>query len=219
MGTLIAALLIGLAMFAVSQQKKPTKADDGTVDTANYTLANQPFVGKEDAPITMMVVEDFKCPICATFEDGAFAEIKSKYIDTGKVKAYSIFWPFIAELHNSDKTIDDSKIAAQAAICAFEQGQAQFEQFKPIVFRAQGAENLAWATKDRMKELAANVEGLDQDKFAQCLDTDATKQQVEATKKEIVDSKAVNGTPTVFINGKKVDATVDAISAAIDAVK
>ena len=82
-----------------------------------------------------------------------------------------------------------------------------------------------WATKDRLKELAQNVEGLDQTAFATCLDTDATAARVDADEKQATDAN-VTGTPTVFVNGKVVTGSngqnswqLADIGAAIDAAK
>ncbi|MFC6616755.1 DsbA family protein [Deinococcus radiophilus] len=80
-----------------------------------------------------------------------------------------------------------------------------------------GPETEIWASKDRLKELAGNVGGIDQTAFGSCLDSDATLATVEANEKEALAS-GVNSTPTVFINGEKVEDTTQAgVKAAIDA--
>lgn len=199
-GTLIAAALIALALFAVNGKEPKTAAGAGL--NGNFNLASQPFSGQADAPVTVTVIEDFKCPVCKTFEETIVPELNSKYVDSGKVKMYSLVWPFLAE--NARLPEDDSKYAAQASRCVYDQGgNVAFNTFKNILFRAQGDETTVWATKARLKELAGNVEGLDQGKFATCLDTDATAAQVDATEKMISDAQ-VNHTPTVFVNGKEV---------------
>ncbi|GAA0518962.1 DsbA family protein [Deinococcus depolymerans] len=196
-GTLIAVALIALALVAV--RGKPAA---GAGLNGNFNLTGQPFAGKADAPVSVVVVEDFKCPVCKTFEDTIAPELKTKYIDTGKAKLYSLVWPFLAE--NARLPTDDSKLAAQAAKCVYDQGgNDAFGSFKSILFRAQGDESTVWATKTRLKDLAGNVEGLDQGRFATCLDTDATAARVDADEKQVTDAR-VNHTPTVFVNGKEV---------------
>lgn len=197
-GTLIAAALVGLALFAVNKSKKPTASSGPT----SFNLANLPYAGKDDAKVNVLVVEDFKCPICKQFEDSIAPQLHTNYVDNGKIKLYSLVWPFLAQ--NAGVTPDDSMLAAQGARCVSSQlGNSGFTAFKAILFRAQGDERTAWATKDRLKELAANVEGLDQAKFATCLDTDATLPAAEADKKMAEDNK-LNHTPTVYVNGKEV---------------
>lgn len=211
-GTLIAAALIALALYAVS--KKPAKTDSTTV---TFNLTDTPFAGKADAPVTVVAVEDFKCPACKGFQDTAAAELKTKYVDSGKVKWYTMIWPFIST-QVARNPEDDSKYAAQAAKCMYDQkGNDGFNAYKDILFRAQQSESIVWATKAYLKELAGNIEGLDAAKFATCLDTDATAARVEAEKKQ-VEAAGVNSTPSIFVNGKKIEAaSVADISAAIDA--
>lgn len=196
-GTLIAAALIALALFA-GRSKTPA----GAAKTANFNLSGLPYVGKDDAPVTVVAVEDFKCPICKQFDNDVWPQLKAKYVDTGKVKVYAMIWPFLSEVQRL--ATDDSKFAAQAAKCVYDgSGNVAFEKYKEILFRAQGDETTVWATKTRLKELAANVEGLDQAKFATCLDTDATAARVDADEKQVVDA-GVTGTPTLFVGGKQV---------------
>ncbi|WP_135227888.1 DsbA family protein [Deinococcus fonticola] len=211
-GTLVAALLIGLALFAVSKkQSTPAAGGEGT-----FNYASLPYAGQEDAKVSVVVVEDFKCPICKQFEETVAPQIKTNYVDTGKIKQYSLVWPFLSK--NAGLSVDDSKFAAQAGRCVYqERGNDGFNAFKTILFRAQGDERQAWATKERLKELAVNVEGLDQAKFATCLDTDATVAAVDTDTKMAEDNK-VSGTPTVFVNGKRVENSMsyDELKKAID---
>ena len=97
-------------------------------------------------------------------------------------------------------------------------GNDAFTTFKSILFRAQGEEKVVWATKARLKELAGNLESLDQSKFAECLDTDATAARVDAMEAQATRAR-VNSTPTVFVNGKQVTGTLADVSAAIDAAE
>lgn len=211
-GTLIAAALIALAIYAVTQGQ----GEKGSKDAVNFNLTDAPFAGKAEAPVTLVAIEDFKCPACKNFQDSAAGELKTKYVDTGKVKWYTIVWPFIST-QVARNPEDDSKYAAQAAKCVYDQkGNDGFNAYKDILFRAQQAETLVWATKSYLKELAGNIEGLDTAKFATCLDTDATAARVEADKKQ-VEAAGVNSTPTIFVNGKQVETSVAKISEAIDA--
>ncbi|GHG07842.1 hypothetical protein GCM10017783_20550 [Deinococcus piscis] len=218
-GTLIAAALIALALFAGRGKSSEARADaaSGTEVKANFDLTNKPVVGDANAPVEMIVVEDFKCPACKQFEANVFPKVENDYVKTGKVKVYSVAWPFLAEVAKLDE--DDSKYAAQAGECAFEHGGGEaFSAYKTILFRAQGSESEIWATKDRLKELAANVPGIDQAAFAGCLDNDETAARVDANEKE-VDASGVNSTPTVFVAGKKIENPGDyaQLQSAIDA--
>ena len=217
-GTLVAAALIALALFAGRGENatEQTQANQDANAKAAFDLSNKPMAGEESAPVEMIVVEDFKCPACKRFEAEVYPQVQNEYIRTGQVKSYFVTWPFLAEMAQLDE--DDSKYAAQAVQCAFENGGSDaFNQYKSILFRAQGPANEIWASKQRLKELAGNVGAIDQAAFGSCLDSDATLATVEANEKEALAS-GVNSTPTVFINGEKVEDTTQAgVKAAIDA--
>lgn len=200
--TIVAAALIGLAIWSVSGKPSSSDTSVGTKDKpAVFELKDVSSLGEDSAPVKVVVVEDFKCPACKSFEENVKPLIVKNYVDTGKVKIYTMIMPFLAELAKLDT--DDSKIAAQGGKCAYDVGgNKAFHQYKSIVFRAQGPENEAWATKDRLKELSASVE-MDSDKFAECLDSDATAGRVDA-EEEQVKELGVSGTPSVFVNGVKV---------------
>ncbi|WP_102127434.1 DsbA family protein [Deinococcus planocerae] len=210
-GTLIAAVLIALALFAV--RGRPSAGEGQTV---RFDLTGQPVLGREDAPVTLVVFEDFKCPNCKRFEEEFMPQIRSQYLDTGKAKLVSLNFPFLAEA--ARLPVDDSKLAAQAAECAFVQGGSEaHERMRQIIFRAQGPESQVWATKARLKELAGSVEGIDQARFNTCLDNDETAAAVDADERQAREA-GVGGTPSIYVNGKLLPSYDAAtVGAAIDA--
>ncbi|KEF35128.1 DSBA oxidoreductase [Deinococcus sp. RL] len=210
-GTLIAALLIALAVYAVRGN-----SGRGDGQTVNFDLQGQPILGQADAPVTVVVFEDFKCPNCKRFEEEFLPQIRAQYLDTGKARLVPMNFPFLAEAARLPE--NDSKFAAQAVECAFVQGGSEaYDALSKIIFRAQGPESQVWASKSRLKELAQNVEGLDQARFATCLDNDETAAAVEADTAQARRAN-VGGTPTVFVNGRALDSYDAAtVGRAIDA--
>ncbi|MEF2277610.1 DsbA family protein [Deinococcus sp. YIM 134068] len=210
-GTLIAAALIAVALFAV--RGRPAA---GSGETVSFNLAGQPVLGQEDAPVTLVVFEDFKCPNCKRFEEEFLPEIKTQYLDTGKAKLVSMNFPFLAQ--NAGLPTDDSKLAGQAAECAYKIGGNEVhERMKQIIFRAQGSESEVWASKSRLKELAGSVEGLDTAQFGTCLDNDETAAAVDADEQQAVSARAT-GTPAIYVNGRVLPSYDAAtVGAAIDA--
>ena len=199
-GTLVAVVLIALVVFAV----RP----GGSATTKTFDLTGQPLLGQASAKVTMVVFEDFKCPNCKNFEDNTMPAVQSKYIDTGKAKLYKINFPFIGP---------DSTTAAEAAECVYlQKGDAGYNQFATYLFRAQGDEKTQWATASRLEDLATNVEGLDAGKFKTCVETAATKAQVDADTAQ-ANKAGVSGTPSVYVNGVlAADYSASTVSAAID---
>ncbi|HLD63765.1 MAG TPA: thioredoxin domain-containing protein, partial [Candidatus Peribacteraceae bacterium] len=97
--------------------------------------------------------------------------------------------------------------AAMAAECAADQGK--FWEFVDLAFEKQTELNIeqlsSWA-----KEL-----GLDMDVFDRCLRSEIKKDAVWAEYNEGRD-RGVSGTPTFFVNGQRVDSSLEAITTAIN---
>lgn len=207
-GTLIAlALIAAVALFL-----RPKTEESGAVYP--FDLSGLPVLGQADAPATLVVVEDFKCPACRSFEESVMPQLVSQYVDSGKLKVASLTWPFLARARNLP--VDDSLLAAEAAECVYDQqGSAGYYDFKKVLFGNQEDESAVWASKDKLKALAGGLNQLDQTKFAACLNGDVTRARVQDNQKQIT-AAGVQSTPSVFVNGLAVRPSFQAISAAID---
>ncbi len=155
----------------------------------NITLkSNAPFLGKADAPVTVVEYADYECPFCEQWYKTVMPDLKTKYIDTGKVKFYYQDFAFLGP---------DSNTAAEATHCAADQNM--FWQYHDYLFSNQGQEGSGWATASHQKQFAQAV-GLNISQFNQCLDSGKYKQQV-LDETDAGKSYGVSGTPSVFING------------------
>ncbi|MBW3004431.1 DsbA family protein [Candidatus Woesearchaeota archaeon] len=156
-----------------------------TVDDVD--LEGVPFIGDEDAELTMVIYDDFECPFCARFEQQAWPKIKENYIDTGKAKLYYKHFPLGFHQH--------AQLAAEASECAYDQDK--FWEMHDKIFENQGdlsEDNLvAWA-----EELELNM-----DDFNECLDT---HKYAEKVKKSMAEGQkvGVQGTPSMLIEDELV---------------
>src|SRR3984885_11945909 len=82
--------------------------------TGKLRLEGGYSLGSSDAPVTIVEFTDYQCPYCRTFENTTLAEIRRKYVDTGKVRFVVRDLP-LAEMH------PDAMKAAEAAHCAGDQ--------------------------------------------------------------------------------------------------
>ncbi len=154
----------------------------------SYPTINTPPAVWGDATSKVEVVEfsDFQCPACRRFFP-TIKSIKEEYKDKISFKYYN--FPLV--------TIHEYAMgAALAAECAND--QSKFWEYHDVLFTS--PKDL---TKSTLKELAAGI-GLDTAKFNACLDSEAKKNEVEADINEGV-NKGIEGTPTVFINGVKLE--------------
>jgi protein-disulfide isomerase len=163
--------------------------DAGTVVTQLNDRKDAPKEG--NGKVKIVEFSDFQCPFCQSFFKEAYSQIKSQYVDTGK--AEFVFRHYPLPFHaNAQK-------AAEAAECANKQGR--FWEYHNILFEKSKSDGTGLYPAD-LKKYAKDL-GLNTDKFNSCLDNG---EAAEAVRKDNEDAQkaGVDGTPTIFINGKKI---------------
>lgn len=201
---LIAALLIGGAVIystgskSLGETRPEVTAQQAQVASQvgepSVSADDDAYLGKENAPVTIIEFSDFQCPFCRKFWRETLPKIKQEYIDTGKAKF--VYRDFPLSFHPG------AQPAAEGTECAREQGK--FWELHDKIFEEQekqGQGTIQFFAED-VKKWATKI-GLNTSKFDQCLDSGKYKQEVE---KDIADGSAagVNGTPATFINGRLV---------------
>ena len=175
--------------------------DDGnqgeteTIDMSEIDMEGEPVLGQEDAEVTMVMYEDFQCPFCKRFEEGAFQDIRSNYIDSGQVKAVWKDRP-LPQLHPW------AEDAAAAMECVYrEGGNDVFWTVKDQVFANQDSISTSNA-QSQIKSYAAE-QGVSESAVQSCIDNGNPMEEVNADSTE-GQNLGAGGTPTVFVNGEKI---------------
>lgn len=146
--------------------------------------------GDFNAPVTMIVFDDFECPFCLRFED-TLDRVLNEY--QGKIRV--VYRHFPLSFHaNAQK-------AAEASECAAEQGK--FWEMHDKIFEAAANSNMGvttWQTE-------AKSLGLDANQFNDCLSSGkyASKIANDFAEGQVV---GVQGTPATFINGELVSGAI-----------
>jgi len=158
----------------------------GALIVGNVSANDDPALGLEGAPLTIIQFSDYQCPFSKSYFDETEGLILSNYGD--QVRYVFRDFPLVTIHPQAQK-------AAEAAQCAFDQGR--FWQYHDMLFKYQNALEVA-----DLKAYAAAL-GLDESAFNLCLDSSEYAQEVE---KDIEDGQSygVLGSPTFFINGRKV---------------
>lgn len=149
--------------------------------------------GQPNAPVMIMEFADFQCPACGRFASFSVPLIKD-YIDNGTVQFVWYDFPLV-QIHKN------AMLAARAGRCANEQNQ--FWPFHDYVFGRQGD----WSEVNDATKLFteyAGVAGLDREAFSQCLRSEKYQKEVSESF-QLGTTLGVTGTPTVFVNGKRVE--------------
>ncbi len=162
----------------------PTVADDGF---RGYTL------GQENAPVEITEYVDFECPVCASFATIQMPTIKEQLINTGRVRWRFRDYPL--PIHKY------SRFAAHAAQCAGAQGHYFEMQDQLFVHHqwAQTGKDPSSLFRDLAKATGADVQAYDA-----CMEAGRYAQRIEFSRQE-GDKLLVDGTPTFYANGKKLE--------------
>jgi protein-disulfide isomerase len=207
---LVVAVIVGVALIMLVPTFLSKQSDDSAAIPALASVQDGYGIAF-NADLTSVpkieVYEDFQCPYCAGFEGLAGA-----YLDEliAKKEAKVVYNPmtFIGL---------ESLSAANAAGCAADEGK--FKEFHKLLFaNLPNKENTGTWTNEYLKAAGQGV-GISSQQFSSCVDdmkyANWTKNVSAAA------SKAnVNSTPTIFINGRKIDnkvelASLDAFKAAV----
>ena len=169
----------------INEIPKPKKAKP--FKPSNVSIADSPFLGKEDAQLTLIEFTDYQCPFCKRHVTRTMPEIMKEYVDTGKVKYVLREFPLKSIHPNAAKL-------SQAALCAGDQGK--YWEMHDLFFKGK--------SKPNPKDLSAEVGelGLDAALFNTCLESNKHAKKVSA---DISDGAklGVRGTPSFFLGETK----------------
>ncbi|MFJ2576594.1 DsbA family protein [Kitasatospora aureofaciens] len=163
---------------------------DGTVIT----------YGKADAPHTLEIYEDFRCPYCEQLETTTGKTVQ-QLADAGTYKIEYHLATFL------DKNLGGkgSRTALAAAGAALNEGVDKFKQFHDVLYANQPDERTdGFGDVNHLLDLAGQVPGLKTDAFVKAVQ-DGTYGPWAAKVNEAFNKSDVTGTPTVKLDGKKLD--------------
>jgi protein-disulfide isomerase len=188
--------LVGLGLLArqmmASGGEAATKPVAVTMDPAQLAQVQGISVGRADAPVQIFEFADFQCPGCGDFARFVSPIIKQRYVQSGTVRY--VYYDFPLPMH------PHAFLASRAGRCANEQGK--FWEYHDLLYGRQSQWSSQHDATDSFIEYARDVQGVDQGKFRECLRSDRFAREVTENMK-LGESLGVNGTPTVFINGKR----------------
>ena len=157
-----------------------------------------PTFGTPGAPVVLVEFSDFQCPYCKEEATMLRQNLLTAY--PKQVRLYFKTYP-LESLHPW------ARAAAIASRCVYRQQPGAFWDYHDWVFSHQ-AEITPENLKDKVMEWAKGQKDLDALQLSQCMDTKATDAEVQ---KELDEGRAlaITGTPTLFINGRRIGQTID----------
>jgi protein-disulfide isomerase len=166
-----------------------------------------PVAGDPEAGVTVAVFEDFACPHCATFSLEVVPELRARLIEPGRVRY---------EHHDFPLPVDERWSWAVPSAARGVQDVVGDDAF--FAFATACFENQRDYSFSLLGELGVEA-GVDDECVVR---TDATngsyRPVIEADRRRARDLGA-GGTPAVFVNGRSVRGTTDAIVSAVEAAE
>jgi len=178
------ALLAAAALFGSAP---PAFADPTMEELMRPGPLPDLVLGKADAPVTIIEYASMTCPHCANFHKTTYPALKTKYIDTGKVRF--IFREF---------PLDD--LAAAASMLARCAGGEKSLALIDVLFASQDK----WAVREPLPALLqiGRQAGFTQATFDECLKDQKLYNNILAMRERGSKDYKVESTPTLFVNGK-----------------
>jgi protein-disulfide isomerase len=183
---------------AVAQQRPP---EEDFSKVYQIEVGDSPIKGDPNAPVTLVEYSDFECPYCARALPGIKA-LTDKYPQ----KVRLVFKHFPLGFHETARPLAIASMAAQE--------QGRFWEFHDVVFSNTGK----LQATDAAIEGYAKAAGLDVARFKRDM-----KEKAEAYERRVQQEIAqgssvdVRGTPTLYINGKKVqDRSLEGMSKLVE---
>lgn len=161
-------------------------ADDGDDDSKVEQVEH--FWGDPDSEVVIVDYSDFLCGHCMDFALGTEQRLRENFED--EIKFVYRHFPLQAKSRN----------AAEASEAAARQGK--FWEYHKILYENQG-EGQSWDT-GRFEDYAREVGVEDIERFVREVKDDVYEDVVEE-QAEMGKEQDVDGTPTLFINGERVE--------------
>lgn len=174
------AAIFGLGEPGFAQTPSPA-------DLAKPTPLGDIVLGKADAPVTIIEYASMTCSHCAQFHETTYPELKTRYIDTGKVRFILREFPL-------------DPLATGAFMLARCTGDDKYYPAVDVLFRQQRT----WAVQRPIEPLMAIAKqfGITKEAFEKCLSDQRMLEAMETGRKFAAEKLGVNSTPTFFINGQ-----------------
>jgi protein-disulfide isomerase len=179
MTRIIAAAALALATLA------------GAIAAQEASQVEEMALGDPDAPVTVIEYASFTCPHCATFHDEGFEQLKSDYVDTGKVRYVY-------------REVYFDRPGIWAGLVARCGGEDRYFGIVDLIYERQAE----WARGEEPAEIADNLRrlglsaGLSEAELETCLSDGDQAQAMLAEYQRNAEADGIESTPSFVIGGE-----------------
>jgi protein-disulfide isomerase len=178
---LVAGVALGYGIWGHDEPPPAVVGATAGLQRFDVSVDDDPALGPDDAPITIIEFSDFNCPYCRRFHVETFPQLMAAYPE--QIRFVYRDLPI---------TSGESLVAAQAANCAGQQG-AYWPFHNSLLAGELGLGPSAYRAY-------AEQLSLDPEALAACIADGGERAEVESDARA-ASELGVSGTPTFFING------------------
>lgn len=172
---------------------------------SKISIKDRPFLGNKDAKVVLVNFDDFQCPYCRQMHTTLMQDVMKKYGD--RVKLVYKDFPLVAIHPWATRAANDANCLAAVSNDAYWGFADYLHGHAPEISGERGS-----AIPDQLKKVdqAALAQGkdfkVDETKLQACIN----KQDDKVLKASVTEAEALNveATPTLFVNGQRVDGAV-----------
>jgi protein-disulfide isomerase len=154
----------------------------------------RPAPPSDQSLLKIIIYTDFECGACERLHSQVEPELRQRYVATGKAQI---------EIRLLGAMSPDSMRAAEAALCAGDQGR--FLEYQDALFRAwrEQEEDIAVFSVEALTQLAAVLD-LDETAFTSCLNSEAKKAEAEENMR-MAQTDGVSTLPALLVGDFKIE--------------
>ena len=185
--------IVAAAIIAAASPVVPSAAfaqSTTAVEAARPAGLPEMSIGSATAPVTVIEYASMSCSHCAAFGQNVFPMLRSKYIDTGKVRF--VFREFPLDIKAAAASILARCIGKDDPDKFFGAVEAMFKLQDQLM--AQTRETLIYVGKQH---------GMSEDEVKTCAEDQAQFDKLNAGQQFAAQQVRVSATPTFFINGAR----------------
>jgi len=189
----VAVMVLIVVVGVLVNQARDEGEDEQATASSEYELT----IGPDDAPHTIVIYEDFLCPVCQAVEDATRDDL-ARLADEGKVQvSYRPFNLF------QDPPLQDYSVASAAAFAVVqdESGDEVAKKFHDLLYENQPPESGPYPDADWLVDLAVEA-GADESDVRDGIEGGDGNAWVEAAT-EAASSRGINSTPTIYLDGEQ----------------
>ena len=167
-----------------------------TISSINAEEIKRIFVGNKDAKITIIAFESLTCSHCANFHEDVYPQLKKEYLDTGLAKIEFRHFPLDIAALNASKVSQCKNDGDSSMLNSLFANQQKWVK----------GSSVEEANKNLQKFLES--EGFNVD-FKKCIENKEIEDFILNDRIDGVKKYKVNATPTIIINDKKFEKSLN----------